>query len=49
MVLGPDVDPRAVAAELLPGGIRVPIWNRLGYCFIHPAPGRPSGASSRLS
>ncbi|QEH32615.1 Demethylrebeccamycin-D-glucose O-methyltransferase [Aquisphaera giovannonii] len=47
MVVDLEVDPPALAAEVLPDAARVPIWNRLGYCLIHPAPGRPSGASGR--
>ncbi|WP_165219831.1 class I SAM-dependent methyltransferase [Aquisphaera insulae] len=45
MVVDLGLDPPALAAAELPGLVRVPIWNRLGYCLIHPAPGRPAGAS----
>jgi SAM-dependent methyltransferase len=38
MVLQYDVDLRALAGEVWPDAARRPIWNRLGYCLIHPAP-----------
>jgi SAM-dependent methyltransferase len=41
MVLQYDVDLRALADHVWPDAARRPIWNRLGYCLIHPAPHSP--------
>jgi hypothetical protein len=38
MVLQYDVDLRALTDQVWPDAARRPIWNRLGYCLIHPAP-----------
>lgn len=38
MVLGHRVDLDALARAILPGHRRFPIWNRLGYCLVDPAP-----------
>ena len=35
-----DVDLRALADQVWPDAARRPIWNRLGYCLIHPDPDR---------
>jgi hypothetical protein len=37
MVLQYDVDLRALAGQVWPDAARRSIWNRLGYCLIHPA------------
>jgi hypothetical protein len=39
MVLRFDVDPRAVACETWPSAAISKIWNRLGYCVVHPGDG----------
>jgi ubiquinone/menaquinone biosynthesis C-methylase UbiE len=36
MVLHSDVDPRGVAEATWPVATRHTIWNRLGYCLVHP-------------
>jgi SAM-dependent methyltransferase len=38
MVLRYDVDLPSLAGQVWPDAARLPIWNRLGYCLIHPAP-----------
>lgn len=44
LVLASVPDPFGAAARALPGHVRVPIWNRLGYCLVQAggrmAPGR---------
>jgi len=46
MVLQYDVDLRALTDEVWPDAARRPIWNRLGYCLIHPAPERSPSTMS---
>jgi SAM-dependent methyltransferase len=46
MVLQYNVDLRAVSDQVWPGAARRPIWNRLGYCLIHPAPAHSSTVMS---
>ena len=48
MVLQYDVDLRALTDQVWPDAARRPIWNRLGYCLIHPDPER-SPSTMRLS
>ena len=36
MVLRFNVDLPALAKDVWPEATRLPIWNRLGYCFVHP-------------
>jgi SAM-dependent methyltransferase len=38
MVLDHRSDADAAARAVLPGHRRMPIWNRLGYCFVHHGP-----------
>ena len=38
MVQTYQLDVAAVAREVCPGHRRFPIWNRLGYCLVDPAP-----------
>jgi SAM-dependent methyltransferase len=38
MVLRFDVDLSALTGQVWPGARRLPIWNHLGYCLIHPGP-----------
>jgi SAM-dependent methyltransferase len=53
MVLRYDVDLRKLTSQVWPDAARLPIWNRLGYCLIDPAPGtlpeRTSSFPSRIS
>jgi SAM-dependent methyltransferase len=44
MVLQYNVDLRALVDRVWPGSARRPIWNRLGYCLIHPNPERSQNA-----
>ena len=38
MVLQYDVDLHSVTNRAWPDAARLPIWNRLGYCLVHPNP-----------
>jgi len=38
MVQNHQLDVAAVARAACPGYRRFPIWNRLGYCLVAPAP-----------
>ncbi len=40
MVFQYDVDLPALTNRVWPDAARLPIWNRLGYCLIHPDPKR---------
>ena len=46
MVLQYDVDLRALTDRVWPDAARRPIWNRLGYCLIHPDPERSPSTMS---
>ncbi len=46
MVLQYDVDLRALTDQVWPDAARRPIWNRLGYCLIHPDPERSPSTMS---
>jgi SAM-dependent methyltransferase len=50
MVQNHCIDVAAVAAAGCPDHRRFPIWNRLGYCLVHPAPEHappPIGSAAR--
>jgi SAM-dependent methyltransferase len=38
MVQNHELDVAGVAQKAIPGHRRFPIWNRLGYCLVDPAP-----------
>ena len=48
MVLEFDIDLRALTSQVWPDAARRPIWNRLGYCLIHPDPERRKASPNPL-
>ncbi len=49
MVLQYDVNLPAVTREVWPDATRLPIWNHMGYCLVHPALGPISHRHGSLS